>query len=118
MIGVHSEGDKVVIVLGARRRDMSLGMIEAEDFAAALERMADSAAVELPSVIRGEQWACQVESFDRKVFVRFYPPSGSTCTRVIMPPAAARKLADEVRFKRQQASYGIRFQQAASISRI
>ncbi len=106
---VHSEGDKVVLDLGGRVRDVCLGMIEAEELANSLEQYAWCAELAAPELIKGEVWDAKVESYDRKVWLRFWPPVGSTATKVFLPAVVARRMAGMVRFKRQQAAYGMRF---------
>jgi hypothetical protein len=46
------------------------------------------------------------------VVIRVWPPLGAgvTATRIPLPPDAADALADLIRFSRQQASYGMRFE--------
>lgn len=113
---VYQEKDRVILDLGGRRRDVLLGMIEAERLAEALDLGANGAELSHAAGDRalmvGEVWDVNVRSYDRKVAIRFTPPVGSASTRVPVPFAAARKLAGLIRFARQQAAYGIRFETA------
>lgn len=61
------------------------------------------------AVMRGERWSCRVESYDGFVAVRFFSPGPGHPDRVPLTADAARRLADRVEFKKQQAAYRMRF---------
>lgn len=109
MIGVTVEGDKVVLLLPGRRRDVLLSCGEAERLVLEVGSRVPTAESAPPSVYRGEVWDVRVESYDGYVALRFIPPSPGFPDRVPLPPAAARKLCEIVTFKRQQAAYKMRF---------
>jgi len=109
MLKIFHESDRVIIDLCGRRRDVLLSCLQADDVANALDENAGRAERELPSLIRGEQWGCKVESYDRQVAIRFQPPLGATTNRVTLPADAARKMAELIRFKESQARHGMRF---------
>lgn len=110
MIRVEVEKDKVVLAAGPRPRDLLLPCAQAERLADALRAAAGLAAKEPPSLVKGEGWGAEVESYDGAVALRFFPPAGNTAPpgRVPLPPAAARGLADAVDSKRRQAEYKMR----------
>jgi hypothetical protein len=105
---VSHEGDKVVLDLGGRRRDLLLSCAQAERFAGALRRHAAGAERAPPVLARGERWAAKVESFDGLVAVRFFPPSVGAPELVSLTPAAARALADAADWKRSCAEHKLR----------
>jgi len=109
-VGVRHNGDKVLILLDGRRRDVLLSCAAAEEFAQALRRFAATAELETPELIRGETWEIGVQSYDGYVAVRFHPPTPGNPRRVPLPPAVARALADRTMFKAQQAAYRMRLQ--------
>lgn len=110
MFAVRCQGDKVVIDLGGRRRDLLMSCGAAEEFENALRQKASEAERAPPELVKGEVWGARVESYDGYVCVRFTPPLGGNPTKVPLPPAAARRMADLVQFKRQQAAYKMRFE--------
>ncbi len=105
---VSYEADKVIIDLGGRRRDVLLYCAAAEELEHALRAAADLAEKELPTPVRGERWGLHVESFDGMVAMRFDPPLGVTKVWVPMPFKVARRVADMVKFKREQAEHKMR----------
>lgn len=107
-ISVHQEGDRVVLDLDGRRRDLLLSPLSALHLAEALEGAAVRAELAEPTLCRGEVWDVFVTSFDRQVALRFTPPLGVTCERVPMPALAARRLADLVRTNANMAGFGLR----------
>jgi hypothetical protein len=109
VLHVDVEGDRVVIDLCGRRRDVLLGCGDAERLARGLRAGADRARRAPPELARGERWDARVESYDGFVALRFLPPAVGAPGRVPLTPAAAEKLADLVDFKRQQAAYKMRF---------
>lgn len=109
MVRVSHNGDKVIVDLGDRVRDVLLTCGQAEDLEQALRRLANVAELAAPELVRGEMWDVKVESYDGCVAVRFVPPFAGNATRVPIPFDVARKLADLVRFKREQAAYRMRF---------
>jgi hypothetical protein len=108
MLTVRQEGDKVILDLGGRRRDVLLTPLAAADLAEALEAAADAAARAPAELYRGERWACHVTSFDRRVALRLAGPGFGLPGRVPLPPAAARRLADLLRTNANMAGFGMR----------
>jgi hypothetical protein len=108
VLTVRQEGDKVILDLGGRRRDVLLTPLAADDLAEALEAAADRAARAPAELFRGERWSAHVTSFDRKVALRFTGPDLGLPDRVPMPAAAARALAAKVRENATWAGYGMR----------
>lgn len=108
MLTVRQEGDKVILDLGGRRRDVLLTPLAAADLAAALEAAADLAARAPAQLFRGERWSAHVTSFDRHVALRFDGPWSGRPSRVPMPPDVARRLAAKVRENATWAGYGMR----------
>ena len=106
---VFAEGDKVVLDLGGRRRDLLVSCSQAEKLEHELQRCAKIAEKALPELIKGEVWDVRAESYDGFVALRFIPPLTGNAARVPVPFAVARQLADLVRFKRQQAAWKMRF---------
>lgn len=106
---VFQQGDKVMLDLGGRIRDVLLSCGEAERFAEALERGANGAELAPGELIRGETWNIVVKSFDRRVGIRFIPPDCGYPERVPLPVGAARALARRVREEASWAQYGLRF---------
>ena len=109
MIGVTVEGDRVVLLLLGRRRDVLVSCGEAEKLADALRRGANTAENAKPTLVRGERWEACVESCDGVVGVRFLSPEPGYPQRIPLPPQVARALANRIRFKAQQAAYRMRF---------
>lgn len=107
MVTVQYEGDRVIVGLQGRRRDVLLTCGCAEEFAMALRGAANGAENQETSLLT-EVWGAKVLSFDGFVAIRFFPPIGTTTTRVPMPAGMARKMADAVDFARQQAAYKLR----------
>lgn len=108
MLTVRQEGDKIILDLGGRRRDVLLASMNAVKLAEALERTADMAAAAPAELFRGERWSALVVSFDRKVAVRFTGPGSGDPERVPLTPAAARALAAKLRENASWAGYGMR----------
>lgn len=108
MIAVTSEGDKVILDLCGRKRDVLLSPLDAERLADALEEAAARAERELPELIHGEPWGVQVTNFDRRVVLRFSTPDGLTPERVPFPVVAARRVADMLRTNANFAGNGLR----------
>jgi hypothetical protein len=108
MVSVSAEGDKVVLDLHGRRRDVLLSPLDALRLADALDEKAAGAERAAPELVRGEVWNVHVTSFDRKVALRFTPPLGVTCGRVPMPAGAARRVAELLRSNAELAGYGMR----------
>lgn len=108
MLSVSQERDRVILDLHGRRRDVLLPCDVALRLAEALETAADLAEREPPTLIRGERWGCQVESAYGQVCLRFTPPDLGNPERVPLTAAAARKLADVIRFKEEQAEHRLR----------
>lgn len=108
--GVFVEGDKVMLDLGARRRDILMTCGEAEKFAAHLEAGANTAERATPEVVKGDHWEIEVQSYDGQVACRFHAPGPGYPERVPLPASIARKLAARVCFKAQQAAYKMRFE--------
>ena len=109
MAAVFAENDWVVVDLGSRRRDALLACGDAHGLAAALRHFAAQAEKAAPTLARGERWECKVQSYDGFVALRLFPPHVGAPSRVRLPPAAARALADRVEFKAQQAAYKVTF---------
>ena len=107
---VFVEGDKVIVDLGARRRDVLMTCGAAEKFAESLEAGANGAELAVPSLVKGERWAVGVQSYDGQVACRFVGPGPGYPQRVPLTAALARMLAGRVRFKAQQAAYKMRFE--------
>jgi hypothetical protein len=108
VLTVRQEGDKVLLDLGGRRRDVLLTPLAAADLAEALEAAADAAARAPAKLFRGEPWGCHVTSFDRHVALRFVGPDVGLPERVPLPPAAARRLAAKLEENASWAGYGMR----------
>jgi hypothetical protein len=108
VLTVRAEGDKVIVDLCGRRRDVLLTPGEAERLAAALEENAALAEREMPELVRGEVWGAKVESFDGKVAIRFCPPLAVATTRVPLSAKAARLLAAVIRDKASWAKHKAR----------
>jgi hypothetical protein len=109
MFYVYQEGDKVLLDLKQPVRDILLTCGQAEVLENELRQKADLAELATPEIIKGETWDLKVESYDGLVAIRIIPPFGVRTDRVPLPSAAARKLADMVQFKCQQAAYKMRF---------
>lgn len=101
-LSVLLEGDKVLLHLGQPTSCVIVSVDLAESLSMTLDRMAVEADKGLPSVIKGENWRCNVQSVDGKVGMRFWPPLGSDSSRVLLTPTAARALAGVLR---TQASF-------------
>jgi hypothetical protein len=108
MFAVRQEADKVIIDLNGRRYDILMTCPQAEEFAYHLEQAASAADLHPKSLVAGEQWGANVESYDGKVAIRFYPPHVGAPERVPLPAAAARKLAKVVREKESWARHKMR----------
>lgn len=109
MIGVYQDGDRVMVVLTERRRDVLLTCSNAEKLCYNLRNAAALAELSLPQPPLGQTWGVLVESFDGYVAIRLTPPFVGAPDRMPMTPDAARKLADLIDFKKQQAAYRMRF---------
>jgi hypothetical protein len=105
---VSAESGLVVLDLCGRRREVLLPCDVALRLAEAIEAAAKVAETEL-AVSTGSPWGCKVESYDGFVALRFDPPTVGNPETVPLPPDVARKLADLIRFKEQQAEYKMRF---------
>jgi hypothetical protein len=108
VLRVGAESGLVVLDLCGRRREVLLPCDVAVRLAEAIEAAAIFAATEPAPLSRGEVWGCQVESYDGLVALRFDPPSAGSPSTVPLTPAAARWLADSIRFKEQQAEHRLR----------
>ena len=109
MLKVYAAGDKVLIDLCGRRRDVLLSPLEAVQFADMLDDRAAWAEQAEPELVKGEQWDCHVRSYGGRVVVRFYSPELGLPERVPMPAGAARQLAEVLRANARAAGYKIRF---------
>lgn len=105
---VSQDKDRVVLGLTGRRRDVLLDCGAAEELVHQLRGRA--AKVELgPPTLVTEIWGATVESYDGFVALRFSPPGVGGIDRVRLTADMARKLADLVEFKAQQARFKMRF---------
>lgn len=108
MVKVYASGDKVLLDLCGRRRDLTLKPLEAAQLADMLDDRAAVAEQAEPELVRGEQWDVHVRSYGGLVAVRFYSPGLGSPERVPMPAQAARKLAGILRQNAQAAGYKLR----------
>lgn len=108
MITVEVDRDKVLLVSDSKKKDWLLTCDQAFKIAIALETGATEIEKEPPSVIKGELWACRVESFDGLVAIRIEGPELGSSYKVPLPCSVARKLADIIKFKAQQAEHKMR----------
>src|SRR4051794_25100320 len=104
MCRIESEKDRVVLVLGARGRDLCLSPDEAEHFAACLLKAAAHCERWMTcggraAVLVGGARGAHVKSWDGNVNVRL----DSITDRESIPYAAAKLLAAEVRAKVPEA---------------
>ena len=104
MLKVYAAGDKVLIDLCGRRRDVLLSPLEAVQFADMLDDRAAWAEQAEPELVKGEQWDCHVRSYGGRVVVRFYSPELGLPERVPMPAGAARQLAEVLRANARAAA--------------
>lgn len=109
MISVFQLRDKIVFDLHGRRTDVLLPCDAASKLADALDAAAALASAEPASADKGESWGCKVESAYGHVCLRFRSPHAGLPGKVPLPPAVAFKLAEVIRFKRDQAELGLRF---------
>jgi hypothetical protein len=109
VLRVGAESGLVVLDLCGRRREVLLPCDVALRLAEAIDGAAKIAESEPAPLSRGEVWGCKVESYDGFVALRFDPPTVGNPSAVPLTPAAARWLADSIRFKEQQAEYKMRF---------
>ena len=106
---VSQERDRVVLGLNGRnRRDVFLKCDEAERLVHQLRGRA-TLAEKAPQTLCTEIWGLAVESYDGFVALRFAPPFVGRYDRVRLTADTARKLADLVEFKTQQARFKVRF---------
>lgn len=109
MIKVCTNGDKVILDLCGRKRDVILSPLEAANLAGALCEAATLAEAELPGLIIGDVWSVFVTNFDRHVVMRITPLNDvGNPERVPMPGKAARKIADLLRTNADFAGVGMR----------
>lgn len=108
MIDVFQDRDRIILDLHGRRQDVLLPCDAALKLAEALEAAAGLAELEPPTLFHGDKWRCQVESAHGHVCVRFHPPGPGLADRVPFTVVAARKLAEVLRFKADQAEAGLR----------
>ena len=95
----------MLLCASAGRRDVLLSCADAEKLVEALRVASRQAELGHPSLYRAEPWQCMVESYDGLVALRFSRPA----KRVPLPALVARRLADHIEFKKQQAAYRMRF---------
>lgn len=110
MLGVTQEGDKVVLLLTNRSRDVLLTCAAAFDLTNKIRERAIFAANEPAASYACQHWNVFVESYDGLVALRFTPPEPGPFDHVPMPWAIAEKFADLIEFKAQQAKYKMRFE--------
>lgn len=108
MIRVEPSGDKVLISLGARMRDVRLTVDAAKELAQALLNAHSVAERNPPELNRGEPWEIKVQSYDGSVWLRFYPPFGHRAGVVPIPRECVHALADRINFKADQARHRLR----------
>lgn len=108
-IKVYAAGDKVLLDLCGRRRDLVLTPVNAAALADMLDDRAKWAEGAEPELVKGEQWDVHVRSYGGFVAIRFYSPDLGAPERVPMPAAVARKLAETLRANARAAGYKIRF---------
>lgn len=109
MLKTFSEKDHVIIDLCGSRTEVLLSCDEALRFAEGLDTAAAEADLYFPkSLNRLQRWDCYIVSFDGKVALRFTPPSLGLPNRVPMPTAAARAIAERIRYEESFAEYRTR----------
>ena len=84
---------------------MLLRCKDADTLVETLRSFAGYAEKQPPTIVKGEWWQVFVESYDGFVVIRFWGPEVGYPERVPMPADVARKFADWVEFKGQQARY-------------
>lgn len=112
MLKVFQERDRIILDLGERRYDSLIDWRDIDRLVETLRARADDADDYLqanPPTIATGIWDAAIESYDGFVAMRFSPPFVGASSLVPLTPPAARKLADHVEFKGQQAAYKMRF---------
>lgn len=107
MIKAFSEGDKVILDLCGRRRDVLLACDDALKLAEALDRHAVDAERAPPEMNRLRPWGVKVESWDGLVNLRLDPPEVGDPDRVPLPAQIARRLAELIREKSSMARVNV-----------
>lgn len=100
---LRQEGNRVVLDLMGRRRDLLLSCAQAEVMVRGLLELAREAD-RAPLEILTEDWKAQVRAEGGLVAVRLIPPFGAT-DRVALPPPTARAIARQVEFARLKIAY-------------
>jgi hypothetical protein len=106
-VTVSQDRDRVVLGLTGRKRDVLLDCGAAEELVWQLRGRAAKAEKEPPTLCT-EIWGVQVESYDGFVALRFAPPFVGRYDKVRLTADTARRLADLVEFKAQQARWKCR----------
>lgn len=105
---VTATGDKVMLDLGGRRRDVLLTPLCAARLAGVLDEQAALAERAPPELVRGEVWEVGTDSYDGRVVLRFTPPGLGHPERVPLPASVARQLAETLRRLAVWAGYRAR----------
>ena len=111
MLSVRTNRDRVILDLHGRRDTSAMTWKTGERFVETLRKCADEADewTGLPTICTGVANVF-IQSHDGQVWLRFTMPTIGNPERVPMPADAARKLADQIEFKLQQAAYRMRFE--------
>lgn len=108
MLKVFSDGNKVILDLCGRKRDVLLSSVQADELAGSLDQHSLVAEKEPPELIKMEIWNVYVTNYDHKVVMQITPPAGEVVTnRVPMPVGAARQIAELLRTNADMAGYGL-----------
>jgi hypothetical protein len=104
VINLCTEADRVVFYPTVRQRDVLMSVDLALRTALTMERLADMAELE-PGTLATKIQGLQVESFDGKIALRLHV---GTEWPLSLTATAARKVAELIRFKAQQAEFKMR----------
>ncbi len=105
---VAVENDLVILDLGERKCDLLLSCAQAEQLAEALISASEFAEQGEPSLVKGERWNIQVESFDGMVAMRITAPAVGYVSRVPVSSRAARSLSELLVEKASWAKHKMR----------
>lgn len=112
MMKIYAGDGSVVLEMNRRKRDHLFGWKLADVIIESLREAANVADQQVAKAKLVLSWEAKVESYDGFVALQFVGPEAGVPKRIPMPPDIARKLADLIEWKSQQAAYKMRFEVA------